>query len=77
MTRTRITAGIVLVTSSRAPGRANAGSSAVTMTAATFSTLSSSPGTRTSILDRMFANVCVVNSVCCLSPVLLRPTTRP
>ena len=65
------------VTSRRLPRRENAGSSAVTSTAATFSILMSSPGTRTPKRSSMLASVCAENTVWRRSPDLLRPTTRP
>ena len=65
------------VTSSRAPALANAGNSAVTSTAAMFSTLMFSPGTVTPSFSSMLASVCAEKIVCRRSPVLLRPTTRP
>ena len=65
------------VTSMRCPGRTKAGSSAVTITAATFFTCTL-PGAmltpcRPSRLDRVWA----VNLAWVVSPVPLSPTTRP
>ena len=79
------------VTSIASPGRANGGSTAVTITAATFFNwmlvsadvpLFDEPADWLLIemprFASMFASVCVVNGVCVVwSPVPSRPTTRP
>ncbi len=79
------------VTSIASPGRANGGSVAVTITAATFFNCMFVSGDTAPLVApacwlliemprfaSMFASVCVVNGVCVVwSPVPSRPTTRP
>jgi len=59
--------------------RANGGSSAVTITAATFFSCSDWPGGRlTPMRESMLIMLCTVKGVCVVwSPVPSRPTTRP
>ncbi|MCY1243324.1 hypothetical protein D9M72_563350 [compost metagenome] len=65
--------------SSWLPGCANAGSEAVTITAATFLSCMFLPaGSVMPSCESMLVRLCVVNGVCMVwSPVLSRPTTRP
>ena len=65
------------VTSSREPVRPKAGSSAVTMTAATFFTFTVVGLTVRPWRDIRFVRDCTVNLVWSLSPVPSRPTTMP
>jgi hypothetical protein len=68
------------VTSIRSPVRMKAGRSAVTMTAATSLVCSCEASAWVLILSRpsMPTRDCLVKTAFCrLSPVLLRPTTRP
>ena len=69
------------VTSIASPGRANGGSVAVTITAATFFNCMFCVVAAFSVMPRlpsMFVRLCVVNGVCIVwSPVPSRPTTRP
>ena len=63
----------------RFPWRANAGSAAVTLTAATF-LIWSCRGLMLSVSPRrrsMFSTLCTVKMACWLSPVPLRPATSP
>ena len=59
------------------PGWANAGRVAVTITAAVFLTRIAVGDTETPIRARMLVRLWLVKTVCCLSPVPARPTTRP
>ncbi len=63
--------------SSRDPLRTKGGSSAVTMTAATFSIFTCVASTTTPNRWRMFTSDCAEKTVWRRSPVLLSPTTRP
>ena len=59
------------------PVLANGVSVAVTITAATLSTLTAFSSTVMPILSSILTSVCTVNSVWSPSPVPLRPTTNP
>src|SRR5450755_3517227 len=63
--------------SMRVPGCANGGRLVVTSTAAVFLTRMAVGETATPMRARRFVKLCDENTVCLLSPVPFKPTTRP